>query len=299
MRAASLPYASDPPLTPLSPAAPSVSDILSPNRPLSTALSVTVSGLNFDYIDTNPVDTTPTTQVALGACQTSSWLSGTSLVCFQAKHGTPADQTVVVTVAGFTSTNIGGFSFDAPSVSARGVALNIAGSVTISTLSVIGLNFAYANTTPSGRLGTNECNTMAWSSATSSLCIGTLVDPMAVTVGLVVGTMTLSFTYDAPVVSFTWAQNIVVTDGGIVTMTGLNFRTKDYTPTINFDSNTCSTTAWTSKTSAVCNVIVYQQTGAAKYVGMTVTGYVGTSTNLFSFDGTTHRRRFFPAPTPG
>ena len=85
-----------------------VSDSLSPNRPYSTSLSVTVAGLNFAS-----VDNTASMQVALGACSTAAWTSGTSISCFQANQGTPADTTTVITVtAGLMGTAVPGFTFD-------------------------------------------------------------------------------------------------------------------------------------------------------------------------------------------
>ena len=73
---------------------------------------------------------------------------------------------------------------------------NVAGSQVTSSLSVIGVNFAFTDSTPSGRLGSAECTTLAWASSTSALCLGTVADPLVVTVGGLVGTATLSFSYD-------------------------------------------------------------------------------------------------------
>ena len=71
-----------------------------------------MSGLNFQYMDLNEVNTTPTVQVALGACETAAWASGTSVTCFQTNQGTYFDRTIVATVAGLVGTAIPGFSFD-------------------------------------------------------------------------------------------------------------------------------------------------------------------------------------------
>ena len=85
----------------------------------------------------------------------------------------------------------------APVISARGVALNIAASVTTSSLSVVGLNFVMLDYTPSGRLGAAPCDTSGWTSGTSVYCMAALTDPLVVTVGGTgIGTMTFSFTYD-------------------------------------------------------------------------------------------------------
>ena len=83
-------------------------------------------------------------------------------------------------------------------VSARGAILNVVGSQTTHSLSVIGLNFVFLDYTPSGRVGTAECATSSWASSTSVFCTAAVTDPLVVTVGGIVGTMTLSFTYDGP-----------------------------------------------------------------------------------------------------
>ena len=84
----------------------------------------------------------------------------------------------------------------APVLSARGAALNVVGSQTSGSLSVIGLNFAFTEMTPSGRIGGAECATSSWASSTSVWCVAEVKDPFVVTVTGMVGTMTLSFTYD-------------------------------------------------------------------------------------------------------
>jgi len=84
----------------------------------------------------------------------------------------------------------------APVVSARDSVLNVAVSVVVSTLSVVGVNFVVSDTTPSGRMASAQCSTMAWSSSSSVVCVGTVADPLVVTVGGFVGTVTLDFSYD-------------------------------------------------------------------------------------------------------
>lgn len=83
-----------------------------------------------------------------------------------------------------------------------GAVVNIAGSEITTALSVVGLNFVLTNTTLSGRLGSADCATAAWTAATSIFCIGGIADPLVVTVGGVAGTTTISFTYDGGVFLF-------------------------------------------------------------------------------------------------
>ena len=91
----------------------------------------------------------------------------------------------------------------------------------------------------------------------------------------------------APIVSFYLPSNIVVTDRGIVTVLGVNFRTSDMTPTVGLDDNSCSTAAWSSKTSVACAVITSTSYGPSKDATMTVSGVVGSRTAGFTFDGVT------------
>ena len=70
-----------------------------------------------------------------------------------------------------------------------------------------------------------------------------------------------------------------------MTVTGLNFRTKDLTPTSALGINSCSTTSWSSKSSVVCRTIVDSKTAALDFVGVTADSIVGTRTGWFTFDG--------------
>ena len=88
--------------------APVVSDVVRQNQPSSAAHSLSVSGFNF-----NLGNVTATAQIALSGCSSAAWSSGTSLVCLQQSGWTPADASVVLTVAaGLVGTAAIGFTFD-------------------------------------------------------------------------------------------------------------------------------------------------------------------------------------------
>ena len=91
---------------PASPA-PVVSDAAAPNRPFSTALSLSVHGLNFNH-----ADVTHTAHVSLAACATAAWTSATGVACFQASQGSPDEHGIVVTTAGMVGTSGLAFTFD-------------------------------------------------------------------------------------------------------------------------------------------------------------------------------------------
>ena len=70
-----------------------------------------------------------------------------------------------------------------------------------------------------------------------------------------------------------------------LTVSGLNFATVDKTPSTKSASASCSTASWSSSSSVVCLQANYG-TPADSSVIVTVTdGYVGTRSNVFTFDG--------------
>ena len=95
----------------------------------------------------------------------------------------------------------------------------------------------------------------------------------------------MSSSFAAPVVSFVLPSNTVLTDGGSITVTGLDFRSSEQTPSAGVQGVACTTSAWTSKTSVACAIDVGSGAGAARYAGVTVSGVVGTGSAQFTFDG--------------
>ncbi len=87
----------------------------------------------------------------------------------------------------------------------------------------------------------------------------------------------------APIVSFTRPQNTAGSDGGLVTVSGLDFLSSDATATARLGSQSCGTTSWASGTSVVCSATA--ETGTAIDTVTTVGSFVGTWTGGFTFDG--------------
>jgi hypothetical protein len=76
------------------------------NAVVTAGWSVTVTGISFA-----PLTETPSARVGLSSCGTTSWASGTAVVCLLAQgYGTAA--TVTATVAGVVGTRTALFSFD-------------------------------------------------------------------------------------------------------------------------------------------------------------------------------------------
>ena len=93
-----------------------------------------------------------------------------------------------------------------------------------------------------------------------------------------------------------------------MSIAGLSFRTTNTTPTARVASHTCSTAAWSSKTSVACSITAGDSFGSAVDLAVTVGALVHTRTQSFTFDGATHRfprvphhafkcRTFFAAPS--
>ena len=86
-------------------------------------------------------------------------------------------------------------------------------------------------------------------------------------------------------VSFAYRDNAAPTGGTVVTVTGVNFRTEDMTPTSNIDYQQCGTASWTSKSSVACTGSAGSAAGADNDVYITASAIVGSRTRAFTFDG--------------
>ena len=252
---------------------------------------LSVSGLGFGI-------SAYTGTVALGfsSCHTTSWTTSTLMQC-RVPSIWSAISTVQLTVVSLVGTGYvlgnGLFSFDAPVASF--VLVNAAmGSQSL--LTVIGLNLQYLDCTTTAQLVSAVCMTSAWTSATSVGCQasapwdaeGSLYDVMRmvqVTVGGVVGTMTEAFSFDGPVASFA-RSNAVVSGRGSVTVSGLSFGLSEHTATASMSSVPCVTSAWQSSTSLQCLASDARSSGGQLMhtSEVTVSGFVGTGLELFSFD---------------
>ena len=80
--------------------------------------------------------------------------------------------------------------------------------------------------------------------------------------------------------------NAAPTGGGVLTVSGVNFRTTDATASMAIQTLLCSTASWSSRTSVLCTPTSdTQNSGGAKMVALSASGVVGTRTGLFTFDG--------------
>ena len=149
--------------------APLLTNIALPNAMQTTGQFATISGINFGNLDATPEAYTVT-----AACATTTWSTATSVNCVS-PVGTGVG--AVTLALGYTNagtnkyygTQLLAFSFDAPVAS---FAASYNGPKTGGeSVSIIGLNFASIDPTPSASLELSaQCSSTSWTSATTVAC---------------------------------------------------------------------------------------------------------------------------------
>ena len=263
------------------------------NEPTSSQARLLLSGLNFGGLDY-----TPTIYLG-GGCTSVSWTAATTLVCAwsvvpsgKAEAWLPSF-TTIASIAGTSSLQL---SFDAPVISAM-VPQNapVAWGALCRDFSrfsllatVAGTNFATANMTASTRLGTTECLTSTWTTATSLACTpraGLGVNrPIVVTVARLLGT-SFGITYDAPTISLARPSNSASSGGSRVWMDGWNYGLVDATPTAQRGEMTCATASWTTASSIGCRTLAASSERQNIRLRVSIATLVGTHPDFLSFDG--------------
>jgi hypothetical protein len=175
------------------------------NAAASGGTSLTLRGKSFATFDA-----TVTAHFGEGLCSTTSWTSSTTTMCAAPSGGyavSPTDMLARLTVSAIVGTVTGttlGLTFDAPvTTSASPVNGPTTGGVTITTA---GFNFNVVDATPTVSVSSPPvpCRTSAWTTNTYVLCYFDQADGTAtsgnirpvVTVGAVVGTSSVGFSFD-------------------------------------------------------------------------------------------------------
>ena len=151
------------------------------------------------------------------------------------------------------------------------------------------------------------------------------------TIGEIVASLSSTFSFDAPVVSFAYTANgptsaqqsvtlkgeffclnrfdVLVAamfplpsnnceNGGLHLCAGVNFGAYTYTATVLIGKTVCGTTTWLSTTNLVCGVTDKAE-GQALAVMITVGAQVGTATSIYSYDAPVLSLFGRNAPTSG
>jgi len=256
------------------------------NGPTSTGASLTLQGFNFGKFNRSP-------NVLVGAagtrCATTAWTSGTQLTCLT-PTGFAERQNLRVVVRDLVYTVTSAYSYDAPVLTqfAQPNGAVLAGT----TVTIYGTNFALEDRSATAKIGSTICGSTSWSSATAVTCALSQWYPIpSEGIGSKLVTLTNSgqvgckaggFTYDLPVMTNAQRPNAPSTSGAVISISGLNFNSANFSPTARVGSSVCVTTSWVSATSFTCASPVGTTSNLA--VSVVLSDLVGSAGSLFSFD---------------
>jgi len=254
--------------------------ILYPNGPLFGGVISTILGENFGWLDLSPQ-----TRIGGTSCESSQWLSDSSVHCKVIPgYGLAID--MALTVEAMLSTIFGGFSYDQATIqSTQHQNVPSTGAVSVS---IFGFNFGVSTwyVTPVARMGMSACENSLWLADSSILCsvaAGATGD-MLFTITIErrsASTTTLLLSYDAPA-----PQQLILANVGRQTqfsiLLGSNFGVYDTSGHLRVGISNAETTLWGSETS----VALRASTGcsASQLVVMTSSNRMGSSTQILSYD---------------
>jgi hypothetical protein len=270
-------------------AAPVVSTAAA-NAVSSGSGTVAISGLSFGT-------SSPTATASLAAadvCSSTAWTSATAVACAPQAHVGTAVRTAV-SVSAIVGSLTRQFSFDSAVVSDMQRNSPHSGHA---SLTVSGLNFGVADQTITAALkqgvpdDLGVCFTSSWSSATTVACrsnpLSDVFSQGSVTVASVSGTGRPIFSFDSATASSV-ELNMPLSGQTRATVSGLNFGVGEHTATAGLGMGgagavgSCSTSSWTSATSAVCHTVGISDNFG--FVQLTVGSVAGTGRAVYSFDG--------------
>ena len=250
------------------------------NGPTTGSTTVTVSGRFFGHADYSP-----RARFGGSACETSVWVSGSSVLC-RLPSGSGLSKRAVVSTELQLNTLTQSFQYDrlhASSIHPTNRPTSGSNSIT-----VYGKGFGQHSTyIRRARIGGTACLTTSWVSESSMLCNtppGSHTGKDVVSsVALGVATFSSSFTYDGPVV--TGVAPVVATAGSSsVTVYGNNFGeftspTSDRT--VKLGNTNCGTVSFLSHTAVKCPSAAGE--GSSLTVVITVKGRISTLTSAFAY----------------
>lgn len=278
---------------------PVVTAVSQANSPTRGAALITVFGLNFGMVSSNP-----SAFIGVTACTGNSWVSDTSFTCTTAEGTGSVGASALV--SGQSGSGVSLFSYDGPIITHL-TAFN--GPTTGGfPVTVLGLNFgptapytgAYSIGAGAG-VSVRKClpeKDNAWLSSTTVVCASgppTSGSSMRfhVDVDGQVGTGAPVFSYDSPIVTVVSPSNGPTTGGAMLTVRGTNFGASMPAAGLKGqmgDSTTtlpCATVTWTTNNIAVCHAAHGNGKSATIAIGPELASSSATSMNskvAFSFD---------------
>ena len=252
------------------------------NMPSSSSeeVAITIIGSGFGAEDFGAL-----AAVGDSACENSQWISDTALMCVAAV-GNGGSMRAVVTVGEQLGTITEVLSYDKPLIELGSSAVLNLAPAEATSITVHGKSFALGFS-ESLRIGTTACESTLWNSDSSLQCKagagtgGSL--RIAVTVGVLVGTVTEATSYDLPsLTSLSPVPNLATTGGIQIELMGSNFGMQDYTPSGRTGLEGCETSVWASDSALYCRTGF----GAFGTVAATITAgvRVGSMTEVVSYN---------------
>jgi hypothetical protein len=257
---------------------PVVAAVVQKNAPTASGAVLTVTGTNF-----GEAANAPTITVGLTECRLTKWVATSSLEC-TVPDGAGLNLPVTVNVRNAYMTVLSSFTYNPPEVSA--VSPVNAPAFAGAQLTMTGVNFGPGSATLIAQIGETKCATTAWVSDSALVCTSPIgagsAKAAGVSASLLLGSLGLAFTYDAPVVNGVAAGNAAAVGGAQVVLRGFNLAAVDLTATAFVGSAACETTSWTSATALGCRTGTGY--GSARTLSARVGAIGGTGEKLFSFD---------------
>ena len=269
---------------------PSISAILAGtsgrNIPTSTAVNtVTMHGFHFARSSFSPK-----LYVGNTDCESSMWTSVTSVAGILASLQTKASQIVAVTAGSAISTSSSLLSFDVLRMVSIVRASNAITYIQHlgTRVELRGSSFGFAVLlTQSARIGFTSSGQTIWTSDTFVICrqssgIFTHLN-VRVTAGLLLNSLTLSFTYDIATISSA-IGNSVVAEYGFNLLSGHHFASFDATANVRFSFTSSQATKWKSDTSVLSTAAF--GVGRTNRIITTLGERRQTASEAMSYDGT-------------
>jgi len=257
--------------------APVITLVKAVNAPTRWGGVVTVTGTNFGAEPSGP-----TVRIGATVCFGDKWVSTTSVEC-TVQTGFGLSHRVGVAVGLIAGTLRSAFSFDSP-VLTYVSAIN-GPTAAAQLLTFNGLNFESASTAVV-KLGTTVCQSTAYVSDNVIVCTAAAGSGNALTTSITTATGSAQlqsyFTHDTPVLTAVSVINGPTAGAAVVTVSGINFGTLDYSLTATIGGNAFSAVTYVSDSSVIGRVAA--GTGTDKMIALTLGSRVSSVDVRFSYD---------------
>eukprot|EP00960_Hanusia_phi_P066140 766326-Hanusia_phi.AAC.4 len=241
-----------------------------------------------------PMESTSHARLEGTGCESTTWRSSTLIVCRPAS-GSMQSRSLVISMDGVGGISSGSYSsaisYDNPFLSQLYmIRFNVPAGLKL-TSSIFGADFSQYDATSAQRAGFTTCETSSWISSTTVLCgIGkgqiyrSYSNIFVATVGQQVGSSVKTFSYDVHKLSSILIPNAPSTGFIQMQIYGSNFGWWDPTASMRVGSTECEETTWISESCMSCLIPSEAMDSTDLSVSLTISGFVSTSSNLFSYD---------------